>query len=494
MLFQRSLAWARRHPDLLAITIIIAVAVLLRAMFMFRAPVLYVVASRPYLAQALHITAGLDTAGLEFESHRRIPGYPLFLVGVIGLFGVEAQAIAAVQHLLGVGSAVLCYGIGRLAVNRIAGLAAGLLTALNGSLLIYEHGIFSEPLFTFLLLLSALLLVAAARGRINGLFLAAGFVIGATALTRPIAQALAIAAPIAIFLYFRRLRPSLLACAFVFGGYAAITAPWVLYNRLTHAETGVGHPGNIIIGTVMHERPYTKNFFTIDNQDENPTRREARKIIERMAPDEPDPLELWSEFRARLGVKGIEANTLMGEIAIDMILRHPQHYAGVLVTKVVNLFSRPHDEPLEEFIRRTHSQWPGRLLAPPVKAGLLPDLRPSDRTPAQTWELKRAAAIVDFFKPTRAAPLLAVLFLLGLASVLARPERRLLILPALLLLSVVVFNGVIAGDKPRYRYPLDPLIGVVAMGGVVASAEWAVDLFRRGLALFRGRRISAPAS
>src|SRR5204863_7227699 len=119
--FPQSARWAREHQDTLAVSLIVLAAMLPRAMLMFRLPVLYVVGSRPYYATALQLAAGLDVTALSL---RHTPGYPIFLVGIIGLFGLEPEAIAAVQHALGIGTAVICYYAGKLAVGRLVGLGA----------------------------------------------------------------------------------------------------------------------------------------------------------------------------------------------------------------------------------------------------------------------------------------------------------------------------------------------------------------------------------
>src|SRR5439155_303084 len=139
--------WVREHRDTLAILLVVVAAAVPRLAFTFRAPVLYVVGSRPYYATALQLATGLDVTALSL---RQTPGYSIFLVGVMDVFGLDPVAIALVQHVIGVGSAVLCYAIGSLLIGRAAGLAAGLVTALNGTLIAYEQHILTESLFTFL--------------------------------------------------------------------------------------------------------------------------------------------------------------------------------------------------------------------------------------------------------------------------------------------------------------------------------------------------------
>ena len=461
-------------------------------MLMFRLPVFYVVGSRPYYATALQLAAGIDVTALSL---RHTPGYPIFLTGIIGLFGLEPQAIAAVQHALGIGTAVMCYYIGKLAVGRLVGLGAGLLAGLNTTLVVYEQHILTEPLFGFLLLLSILLLVAAARGRAGWLFLVGGVAAGLSALTRPIGQTIVLATPAALWLYFGRWRPSLRASLFLLAGFGLAAGPWIARNALTQSEASVRHPGSTLLGHVRQEREYTRGYFTLDGgTDSDPLRQEARRIVERMAPSDPDPLEMWTELQQRLGVSPAQANRLMGEIAVDTILRHPWHFVQVFSGATLSLFAGPKDERLEDFLPRTKNQWPGRFLAGPIKEGSVPDLNPSEPQPAQRWEASKAAAVADLFRPDQAAPLLAVLFLVGVAEAVLRPERRVILIPALTVIGIIVLNGVIAGDKPRYRYPLDPAIAIVAMAGAAALAELAAGSARRGLAGFRSRQVSAPAS
>src|SRR5262249_2278481 len=179
------------------------------------------------------------------------------------------------------------------------------------------------------------------------------------------------------------------------------------------------------LGHIMHERPYTVGFFTMAGSDPDPVRRAARRIIERMAPDEPDPLEMWAELQQRLGISPSQANKVMLDIALDTLRRFPAYYAQVFAGKCLSLFAQPRDERLEDYEGRTRSQWPGRFLSQPIKEGRLPDLNPSEFGPAQQWEAGRASAIADLVRPALFAPGLAALFVLGLAAALLRPGRRL---------------------------------------------------------------------
>jgi hypothetical protein len=184
----------------------------------------------------------------------------------------------------------------------------------------------------------------------------------------------------------------------------------------------------------------------------------------------------------------------MGEIAFNTFARHPAHYASVFATNVLNLFALGRDEVLANFLPRTKGQWPGRFLSDDIKVDRIPDLNPSLMAPAHKWEANHAAAIVGFFRPTRAAPVLATLFLVAVALAILKPERRLVLIPAFALLAVLVINGIIAGDKPRYRYPLDPLFAVVGFSGLAMLVKLAGGLLRRGATSLSRPRMSVQTN
>ena len=152
-------AFIARHPDATALGLIGLVAATLRLAVLYRAPVLLTGDSQS------HFLPGFDLAhGLGFDPDlRRTPGYPLFVAAVITLLGDELRALAFAQHVLGTGTALLTYALGRLTFGRLAGLAAGLLIALDGALILSEQTIMTESLFGLLLVGALVALVLGAR-------------------------------------------------------------------------------------------------------------------------------------------------------------------------------------------------------------------------------------------------------------------------------------------------------------------------------------------
>jgi hypothetical protein len=59
------------------------------------------------------------------------------------------------------------------------------------------------------------------------------------------------------------------------------------------------------------------------------------------------------------------------------------------------------------------------------------------------------------------------------------PAYRPAVLPFLVAFILIAVSAMLVGDVPRYRYPVDPLMYVLAAGGLVGLASLAVSLARR---------------
>ena len=147
---------------------------------------------------------------------------------VIATMGIELQALALLQHLMGVATAVLTYLLGRQLFNRTVGLVSGLLTAVAAPLLVYEQHVMSETLFAFTLALAAVAFVWAAQRLRWWQLLLAGSALGLAALARPIAQGLLPLVPLALLVSTRSWRQTLRATVLVLVG--AVNIPIIKFS------------------------------------------------------------------------------------------------------------------------------------------------------------------------------------------------------------------------------------------------------------------------
>jgi len=87
----------------------------------------------------------------EIPDAERMPGYPLFLAGVLSLFGGSLLSVVVIQILIDSLSCVLIYRLGE-TLWKGGGLICGLLAGVNIGMMTYSHFVLSDSLFLLLFL------------------------------------------------------------------------------------------------------------------------------------------------------------------------------------------------------------------------------------------------------------------------------------------------------------------------------------------------------
>lgn len=133
---------------------------------------------------AWQLASGTWESGKPFF---RAPLYPFFLSLIYSIGGHNLLLPRLVQALIGAGSCLLTYGIGRRIFSQAAGVAAGAMMALYGTLIYFDNELLIPVLFIFLLLAFFLLFIQALDKTPRRLIIssAAGLVFGLAAITRP---------------------------------------------------------------------------------------------------------------------------------------------------------------------------------------------------------------------------------------------------------------------------------------------------------------------
>jgi 4-amino-4-deoxy-L-arabinose transferase-like glycosyltransferase len=465
--------WLQRlvaQPDRLALVGLCGLGLVLRLAFSTRAPVLLTKDSFEYLQPAYNLANGL---GFDLAL-RRPPIYSLFAAGTFGLLGDSLAAIAFVQHLLGVVTIALTYWLGRLVFGRASGLAAGLLVALSSVLILHEHYILSEPLFTLLLLAACLVLVLALRRDRTGWYVGAGLALGLAVLARPVAQAALLAVPLALVAqhgWRGAWRPGLL----VLLGAALLMVPWMVRNRLEYGSFSTSGSGRFLSARVVrHDRGYV--FYdpaSAGRYDQLGQR--ARQIFQAEADARPEEGPIYSRYRTELELSEAQADELLRQISLEGIARQPLHYAQTSAAMFLDLFAGDQKEELlrwhlrERSQERVMNQWETggmrQLLAAP--------------TVAQQEESGLAEGLAAIYRPSRWLTPLVIGLLLAVGLAVWRPRYRAVLFLAGVVGIVLVVSALLVGEVPRYRYPLDPLITVLAAGGYVCALPTLLGVVRR---------------
>jgi hypothetical protein len=473
--------WTRAHPDLVAILLIVLVAFAVRSAFAFRVPAFVTKDSLEYVEPALSLVDGEPFA----LAQRRTPVYPFVMAGSVALFGRDLLAITFAQHLLGVGTAVFTYGIGRLTFGRATGLLAGLGAALSSPLLIYEHYLITEPVFTFFLILSIFLLVAGLRSerratlrlRSGQALALGGLALGLAALTRPVGQAALVALPFVAIVVYRRWRSSIMACALAGGCFALLVVPWAIRNQVVYGTPAAASTGRFLISrSVKHERNFVFYEEAVGaHPGEAPERTRARKIAQDVTDKRPEPGQVFQRIRDDLHLTEAQTDAMLKDIALEAIMRDPWLWVSGTLDMFYELLK---GAPKEEEVHwhqdvheqpRVANQW-GRfnylLEAPP---------------PAHVNEAGEAETLAGLFRPSRVAWWIVGLGLVGAVLSLVVPAYRPALLPFLVAFGLIAVSAMLVGDVPRYRYPVDPLMYVMASGGLMGLVSVGVRLARRQL-------------
>jgi 4-amino-4-deoxy-L-arabinose transferase-like glycosyltransferase len=435
-----------------ALTLVLLIGALLRLAMVANAPAFVLV-----LDSAEFYTAGyrLLESGEFAPPLKRAPLYPFFLAGMTAVAGPDLETIALVQHLIGLGTVLLAYFLGALAFGRITGLLTALGVAVNGSLLLMEHTINAEALFTPLLLATLLLLFLALRSGRVWPFLLAGAVLGVGALSRPVAQALIPLMAGAVLVapgvataeggwLSGRWRPRLVAMALFLVGFLLAVGPWIVRNYAVHGIVGIsGGSGHSLVARVRRH----DTGFEFRSQSET-ARDEAEQIrarIYELAETYPGVLRLRTAVQQEFQWTEVQTDAALRAAAMHVIRQQSGYYlqsTAAMFFKILLGVERPMEEI---WVRRGN-----RLYV-------------ADQAAVE--------ALTSIYQDSRLNGVVALLFTLGTVRCLASRRAWLGLLPAIVLTQLLLYVA-LDGPLPRYRHPMQPLITMIACGGLTLALGW----------------------
>ena len=470
--------WWRQHPDLGPLAVILAVGLLFRLALLYRVPPLFM----PGDSQSF-LTPAYDLArGLGFDPILKRPlGYPLLLAAVIATLGEDLRGLVFVQAMLGLVTVAATYWIGRLLYGRVAGSLAALSVTIGGQLLIYEHYILAESVFAMLLALAVLGLVAAARSGVSSWRLAAagGVALAGASLFRPIAEVIVPLLPLYFLAVVRPRRRALVLTAAALVGFAGMMAPAFAADLVLRGGVSSGALGEHLLWRITRsDSGYIRRADIPPEQPGSPEAT-ARRYVIREAVDRTLPQEIFTALVREHGLSAAEADAVMRAVALEAIGRQPVRYLTSTARMSVELFFGE-DQRLGEVSKRAGE--PG-YIDPQSKQRTWFEDRVlhlgEPPTTAVENEFDNAEMLTSIYQPSRVIWLIAFGFLIGSALTLVRRQFRPGLLLVLAIPPMLLANAALAGPEARFRYPLDPLIAVVAFGGITWLVQRARTATRR---------------
>jgi len=354
----------------------------------------------------------------------RPPLYPAFIAMVWVLNGRESLvAVRAVQVLLSLATVVLLYLLALRLYDRRAALVGAGLLCFYPELMGFNFLLLTETLFTFWLLLFALLFVTLVQTGRLGPALLTGMVLGLATLTRSVLWLFPLVAiPLVLWFLPRTLGRRVAAATLLLIGYGLAVGPWAVRNTLLQQTvTVVDSMGGITLRMGNYE-------YTPEGRAWDPRTLHGEHSIFQELREEHSDVALWTE-----GQKDKWAQRK----AVQYMLAHPGTTLRRAAIKFADFWG------LE---RTLIAGWQQGLYHPPVWLAILGTLL----IPTAYAGVVLMASVGVF----RAVP-----------SICAAH--------ALFVLLIAYISAVhsVAFGHPRYHLPLLPLLCLYA-GAALTSAVW----------------------
>jgi 4-amino-4-deoxy-L-arabinose transferase-like glycosyltransferase len=307
---------------------------------------------------------------------------------------------------------------------------------------------------------------------------AGGLLFGAAILCRPAAQIIAPPLLASLFLFGRRatrdrtaptawIRWRLAPAALFVAVTAAVLVPWMAYNWRLQGSFAVAGNGRFLLARTVK---LDTGGFTFDRPHgvvEDEMRAAARRIVQQEAARRP-PGSSAQRLREELGLPEAQAYRVMFDLAVEAIQNRPVYYlqgsAGFFLDILVGA-------PI--VVRREGLEWKEVDWERRARAVL--------QKPVYSLEARRAQTLLSIYDPARYGPLVPALFVAGLVAAALALAPRGLLLPGIVTLLLIAAHAFMIGPELRYRYPLDPMIALLAVQAIATAVagirhvEWRMQ-------------------
>lgn len=450
----------RDRRDLVHLGLVAVVAFALRMVFFYFNQKNNPVFNYPIMDALYHNDWAKDIlAGGTWASddvYFRGPLYPYLLAGLYKISGSSIAFVVFFQHVLGTLSACLTFLLAREYFSSRVSLVAGLVAALYWPLVYFEGELLIVTTIIFLNALTFLMFAMAARRHNAWLYVAAGVVLGLSAVARPSVLIFFPAVPLFIYLTARSApaaTPGWLR-RFILTGVAAavVIAPVMVRNyRVGHAVVPIAASGGV-------------NFF-IGN---NPVSDGSTAIVPGTRAD------WWGGYEDAIAIaERAEGRKLrLAEVSryyfrrgLTFIVNQPAE-AGALMFKKLRLFWSGPERANNKFIYffwhlagMKYVPLPGFWLIAPL--GLLGAFA--------LWPRRRTLSMLYLF---------VVLYMAGVVVFFVNARFRLPVVPVLILFASYGTFYLAEQYRSRSSVRLFTAVGVLAVAVFIVNADyrWVKDM------------------
>jgi 4-amino-4-deoxy-L-arabinose transferase-like glycosyltransferase len=329
--------------------------------------------------------------------------------------------------------------------------------------------VLTEALFMFAITAAILLLVLAMRSKRSYQAFIAGVSLGLASMVRPVGQVLAPVLLVGIGASrWPRWRETIIATAICSLGLVIALTPWAVRNQLVNDLGGTTTFGRTLIArTAYYDRGFV--FYEPGWGDVGDAQTvAARKIVQDGANRRQSDGTIAGRLRQDLNLGPVEVNAVMRDVATEAIVRRPDHFLIGSLAFAWDIFQGQDERVGNHADEVKDVTWEART------AHLLPG-KPS---PSQDLAQRDAQRIINVYQPARYTLWLTVLFVLGIVGSALRSSWRVGLAVAAAAAAHIVLSAALDGPQERYRYTVDPLINVMAAGGIATCAVLAMAVLQ----------------
>ena len=459
-----SLAMAR-NPDFWNVRLVATVAAAVRLAVLFRVPVFVIGDSGGYVE-----AAGTIARNGSFGPLLGIypPAYSIFLAAVWAVLGPDFLGPVAVQHALGIITSIATYRVARAALPPAWALLPALATAMNGYLLILEHGIYTEALFVPLLVVVAWMATRLLGTVVpQGLLLpaATGVLVAVASLTRLVLQPflVVLAGGMLIADGWPPRHDAWRRVAVLIGAFAVTVSPWVVHNLIVHSYVGLSN-GTGVSALLPRLWEEEATYAWANPAHPDPIVRAVTIALQ----DERDRgSSYWQAYlRVQRDFPGMNASNLVAAAGIDVIVRHPTLFVDRTWFRWRRLWAGG-------FARETVNDLYGEQEKLRINSPIFM-IRPDGPLEAELAG-SQAHALTRILRPDDLpAGLTLVLTVVATIASLAMRRLRPALVPIGLGLGLLFLAVLLNSDRARYRHPAEPFLVVTCTIGAYAlwQAIW----------------------
>jgi len=374
------------------------------------------------------------------------PAYPFFLAGIYTLFGRSRLAVVFIQIIMNLVVLAILYRFLAKRFGSKPALWMGVLFIADLNMALFSAQLTSEALFTFLFIPALILILDSFEGVRLTPALAAGALLGAATLVRPIAIYFGV--PLFVFLLLTRFKwRKLLQWGVILLIQIAFITPWIIRNRVVFGETFYTTVSDVNF-LLYHAAPLKAAL-----------ERKPRGVAQQELEDEVFQDKGWQNQAQYFRI--------LGRHARRYLLKHPLPYVGSVVMGGVIVLVSPLPMSGTGIYFRGKEALPELEVAQSsmieiLKGRAIPALKIALRERLRYFGVPLFTLFIAYA--------LFHLFKLGcgLRAYILRGLRD----PALLLflLTGLYFMGLVCfGTSPRMRAPIEPLL--VSLAGIGLTSK-----------------------